>query len=242
MIINSPLLSRFSRFFPQDIRKNNTTETVPGKVNSPIPRMGGCRITMGDTELPVPDVGSPRDPTVEELDVRDEQRKKQVLGYIALLKDPNLTFRWKAAEAMGTIGDSSAIEPLLEALKDPFVDVQWLAAKSLGRIGDSRCVEPLINALKSDDKWLRAGAAWGLGKLKDPRATEPLINLLKDKKKTVRKNAAWALGYIGDERAVPELEGLLQDPDKEVRDTSRKALESIVREKEKRAVMTMPAE
>lgn len=145
--------------------------------------MAGCRNTMGDTETTAPEGKSTREPTPEELGILEEQRKVRIQGYIALLKDPNLTFRWKAAEALGTLGDSTAIEPLLEALKDPFVDVQWLAAKSLGKIGDSRCVEPLINALKSDDKWLRTGAAWGLGKLKDSRATEPLISLLKDRKK-----------------------------------------------------------
>jgi HEAT repeat protein len=202
---------------------------LAGKVNSPIPRMGGCRIMMGDAELPVPDTGPQREPTPEELDARKEQRRERVLAYINLLKDPNLTFRWKAAEALGTVGDSTSIEPLLEALKDPFVDVQWLAAKSLGKIGDSRCVGPLIESLKSEDKWLRTGAAWALGKLKDPRATEPLLTLLKDRKKTVRKNAAWALGTICDLRAVPGLMKALQDPDDEVREACRKALDSIAR-------------
>ena len=74
---------------------------------------------MGDTELTAPEGKPTREPTPEELGMLEEQRKARIRGYIALLKDPNLTFRWKAAEALGTVGDSTAIEPLLEALKDP---------------------------------------------------------------------------------------------------------------------------
>ncbi|PKL64437.1 MAG: hypothetical protein CVV32_08930 [Methanomicrobiales archaeon HGW-Methanomicrobiales-3] len=223
--------SSSSSFFSQNQRDGRG---ITGKVNGSVSRMGGCRIRMGDAELSDPKGVPSRESEPEDPGILEERRKEQVKGYIALLKDPNLTFRWKAAEALGTAGDSTAIEPLLEALNDPFVDVQWLAAKSLGRIGDSRCVEPLINAMKSPDKWLRVGAAWGLGKLKDPRATLPLIELLTDKKKTVRKNAAWALGNIADERAVPGLTKSLQDPDEDVRNTAQKSLAAIERAQERR--------
>jgi HEAT repeat protein len=119
---------------------------------------------MGDTEPQVSAPGPAREPTPEEIAANEERYKRRVAGYIQLLKDKNLNFRWRAAEALGELGDPSAVEPLIEALRDPFVDVQWLAAKSLGKIGDSRAVGPLLEALKSEDKWLRVGAAWGLGK------------------------------------------------------------------------------
>jgi len=114
-----------------------------------------------DTQVNVPEDSI--EPTADELAARTERQKLRINGYITLLKDPNLNYRWRAAEALGNEGDETAVQPLIDALKDPFVDVQWLAAKSLGKLGDLRTVEPLIDALKSDDKWLRTGAAWGLG-------------------------------------------------------------------------------
>jgi len=130
---------------------------------------------MGDAGEPgpVPVQEAPQDP--EELAAREERRRWRVQEYIKLLKSDRLTYRWKAAEALGAEPDPDAVEPLIAALKDQYVDVSWLAAKSLGMIGDPRAVGPLIEALRSDEKWLRIGAAWGLGRLRDARAVEPLI-------------------------------------------------------------------
>jgi HEAT repeat protein len=138
---------------------------------------------MGNPEKPTDVTKSSSEPATSGSTTNDGRRKLRINGYITLLKDPNLTFRWKAAEALGIEGDSTAVEPLITALKDPFVDVQWLAAKSLGKIGDHRAVEPLIESLKSEEKWLRTGAAWGLGKLRDPRAVDPLLRFSGIKRK-----------------------------------------------------------
>src|SRR5512137_1023991 len=93
------------------------------------------------------------EPIPEGIAADDEQHKKRIAGYIELLKDNNLNFRVRAAEALGELGDPAAVEPLIEALRDPFIDVQWLAAKSLGKIGDLRAVAHLLEALKSENKW-----------------------------------------------------------------------------------------
>ena len=160
---------------------------------------------MGDFEPQVSTPEPAREPTPEEIAANEEQHKRRVAGYIQLLKDKNLNFRWRAAEALGELGDPAAVEPLIEALQGPVCRRPVARCKIPGKIGDLRAVAHLLEALKSEDKWLRIGAAWGLGKLRDPRAVEPLILLLKDTKKMVRKNAAWALGNIADKRAIAAL-------------------------------------
>jgi HEAT repeat protein len=175
-------------------------------------------------------MGDPEPGTAEKTGEAVLNREERIRGFIELLKSPHLHYRWKAAEALGEIGDVSAVIPLIEALRDPYVDVQWIAAQSLGKIGDPRAVEPLIAALKSEEKWLRIGAAWGLGRLgsRGGSAAVPfLIELLNDPKRDVRKTASWALGRIGDERAIEPLKRAEQDPDAVVRDEARTALREI---------------
>ncbi|MHB8052866.1 MAG: HEAT repeat domain-containing protein [Methanoregula sp.] len=89
---------------------------------------------MGEIEPQVSGSEPAREQAPEEIAANEERRKRLVAGYIQLLKDKNLNFRWRAAEALGESGDPEAVEPLIEALRDPFVDVQWLAAKSLGKM------------------------------------------------------------------------------------------------------------
>jgi HEAT repeat protein len=86
---------------------------------------------MGDTESQVSAPEPAREPIPEEISANEERYKRRVAGYIQLLKDKNLNFRWRAAEALGELGDRTAVEPLSEALRNPFVDGQCLAAKSL---------------------------------------------------------------------------------------------------------------
>jgi HEAT repeat protein len=52
-----------------------------------------------------------------------------------------------AASALGQIGDTGAVEPLIQALGDSDRTVRGNAAYALGQIGDTRAVQPLIKAL-----------------------------------------------------------------------------------------------
>jgi hypothetical protein len=70
--------------------------------------------------------------------------------------------RYAAVEALGKIGDSRAVEPLIAALKDWDQDVRYAAVEALGKIGDSRAVGPFIAALNDKDWDMRKSAANGL--------------------------------------------------------------------------------
>jgi HEAT repeat protein len=63
--------------------------------------------------------------------------------FIQMLIDDNEVNRWKAAEALGRLGDPGAVEPLIDALWDDDPRVRLKAAWALGQIGDSRAVAPL---------------------------------------------------------------------------------------------------
>ncbi len=80
-----------------------------------------------------------------------------------------------AAERLGELGDSRAVEPLIVALNYRKNDTHRYAAEALGKLGDRRAVGPLIATLKNADTVLAEKAAEALGKLGDPRAVDPLI-------------------------------------------------------------------
>ena len=66
--------------------------------------------------------------------------------------------RSRAAGALGRLGDSRAIEPLLAALADQDGDVRWDVIQALGEIGDPWAVEALTTALGDSDEGVRRAA------------------------------------------------------------------------------------
>lgn len=82
---------------------------------------------------------------------------------LTALKDDNARVRTRAAEALGQIKDTRAIEPLIAALKDENADVRREAAEALGRMKDTRAIEPLMAAL--EDLSVQSEAARALKRL-----------------------------------------------------------------------------
>jgi len=61
--------------------------------------------------------------------------KKDFEILIQNLNDENIEIRWKAAEALGELGDSRAVEPLITALENENSDVREdmaIAIRSMG--------------------------------------------------------------------------------------------------------------
>lgn len=81
-------------------------------------------------------------------DVQKMLKKKDVPGLIKALGNNDLDVRWRAAAALGEIGDARAVEPLIVALRDPHGWVCKEAIVALGKIGDPRAVEPLIATVR----------------------------------------------------------------------------------------------
>jgi HEAT repeat protein len=141
---------------------------------------------------------------------------EDVRGLIRLLnhKDPDV--QYEAAGAIGDIGDSSAVEPLIAALKNNELSgVRWKAAEALSKLG-APAVDALVGALRHSDDDVRWKAAIALGEIGDQRAIDPLIRLLCDDDRFVKGRAAYALGLIG-EPAVDHLLRALREGDGNLR-------------------------
>ena len=85
--------------------------------------------------------------------MNEEPAVDDIEEWLEKLKDQDEDWRVRclAAEALGTLGDPRAIEPLIEALTDEYWDVGSSAAEALWKLGES-AVEPLIGALKKEQK------------------------------------------------------------------------------------------
>ena len=128
-------------------------------------------------------------PNIEQLKAR-----RDIKGLIKVLANRK---EWMvhadAAQALGEIRDTRAVEALVAALNN----VPGAAAEALGKIGDVRAVAPLIAALESPNHILRPAAAMALGKIGDARAIQPLIAALGSVDSATSEAAAMALGSMG---------------------------------------------
>lgn len=86
----------------------------------------------------------------------------------------------EAAYALGSLGTTDAVQPLIMKLVFPPDDTVW-------------------------DNLNNLAIAWALGKIRDRMAVPPLIRLLESRFDDVRTISAWALGQIGDKAAIPAL-------------------------------------
>ncbi|HIE32282.1 MAG TPA: hypothetical protein EYP67_07920 [Methanosarcinales archaeon] len=160
--------------------------------------------------------------------IPDSEKQQFLNVVISRLKDDDPAVRGNAAAALGSIGDSRAVEALKEVLLKDNALVRRSVILALGDIGDPRTVETLKIALKDEDVLVRENATWALRAIGDSRAVEALKEaLLKDEDVSVRGNAAAALGDIGDPRAVEALKTALKGEGVSMRLAATSALGAI---------------
>jgi HEAT repeat protein len=104
--------------------------------------------------------------------------KPSLPGLIDALEIRNSGVREKVVNALGSIGDVSAVAHIIECLLDDDSLVRSTAAEALGRIGDNTAVPALSNTLWDEDPRVRCAAAVALGKIGDERAVNSLIQVL----------------------------------------------------------------
>jgi HEAT repeat protein len=73
--------------------------------------------------------------------------------FIRMLSDDDEVSRWKAAEALGRMGDPGAVDELISTLWDDDARVRLKAAWALGRIGDPRADAPLRRLYRMENEW-----------------------------------------------------------------------------------------
>jgi len=104
--------------------------------------------------------------------------------------------RRAACRALGKIGDTRAITPLIRVLGDEDPGVRREAVQALTCHG-MPLTQALIKALEDKSPVVRANAALVLGHIKDATAADRLVGLLEDKDMDVRKTAAVTLESRG---------------------------------------------
>ena len=142
----------------------------------------------------------------------DDERVTETL--ITFLKDEENAWgsEWMgAANALGDIGNTKAVEALINSISAN----QYSVSKVLAKIGKS-AVEQLIKIITDKASWKRKNEIQAivktLGEMGDEQAIKPLINILKDEnisrtpmQNDIRSAAANALGQIGNKQAVQPL-------------------------------------
>ncbi|MFQ5769484.1 MAG: HEAT repeat domain-containing protein, partial [bacterium] len=157
-----------------------------------------------------------------------------VTKLIENLKDENPIVRIRAAESLGEIKDSRAVEPLIFALSDVDLNVQTKAAEALVNIGKP-AIKPLIASLNNKNLYIRYQSKFILNQI-DPNWRQSkaakisvldFITALKDEDPGVRVGSVEALGELKDPRAIESLVKVLMDENSYVLKAAAKALEQI---------------
>jgi HEAT repeat protein len=135
-----------------------------------------------------------RRPNIQQL--KSEEDVDGLIDALGYQDDQNV--RLAAASALGKLGDSKAVDPLINAFDDDSI-VKEVAVISLGEIGDSKAVLPLISLLEDENWEGRTSAVKALGKIGDTRAVKPLLDILKGNNQTLKWIAEKALETITGE-------------------------------------------
>ena len=140
-----------------------------------------------------------------------------VPGLIVALNHGPASLKGDAAEALGQLGDSRAVGPLVSVLHwTRNRDEGWLAgltAEALGRIGDPRAIPHLLAELAHVGEREALSIAQALRQLGDTLAVSDMIEWLEspDAETWRRRMAAVVLEELGDASAVLPLMGSLED-------------------------------
>ncbi|MHA1720606.1 MAG: HEAT repeat domain-containing protein, partial [Promethearchaeota archaeon] len=145
---------------------------------------------------------------------------------IDALEDKSEEVRINSIMALGQIGDSRAIDPIIERLIDSF-PVQQMAILTLGKFGDKKIISPLKKLLSSPNPNIRRYAIISLGSLKSSEIIDSAIKLLDDEDPSVQRAAANSLMGIQDQQTVISFIDRLKDSNKEIRETACRALGNL---------------
>lgn len=145
---------------------------------------------------------------------KKKQVKKTFDELLSDLKTSNSEkVRYNAARILGEMGDSRAVEPLIDVLRyDKNGSVRLYAARALGELGDCQATIFLIDSLRNDRNVdVRVRAARALGRLGGEIVVEPLVEALNDENPQVCITATDALIEIGDVATDALMESLDHD-------------------------------
>ena len=165
--------------------------------------------------------------------VADLLETGDVAGLVELLgSDAAVDARADAASALGALGDSAAVDPLIAALADPDASLRAAAADALGLLADDTAVAPLLATIADGDEAVRIAARAALAQLSEAIDGDALVSILVDALGDdvglIRATAADLLGQSGERAALSPLLGAVGDGDEEVTRAVTVALDRLI--------------
>jgi len=153
--------------------------------------------------------------------------------------------RYRAALALGRLGDPKAVPALLDKLSDSIeqIQVRGAAARSIGRIADLNAIPKLLDISELCNIKLMKPILEAVGEILGrtfpvgaesreiySRAVDTLIQTVENEWSPVdaRAAAAEALGKTRDPKAVPALARALENSNWEVRTAAQESLQPFV--------------
>lgn len=140
-------------------------------------------------------------------------------------RDDDRDVRKFVIDILGAIGDSSAVQLLVQALDDSDPNVAMSAAENLGNIGCAESLPPLLAALSRNDISLRYTILESLAKIGEPVPLEVLSPYLGEG--LLKKAVYECLGSVGRADAAPLVVHGLAEVGKSAREAAVKALMAI---------------
>ncbi len=128
----------------------------------------------------------------------------------ALQEDVNTYVRSAAAEALGHIGSSEAIFPLMDALHDPSSFVRRAAAIALGQMQAKEAQGALLQALDDPNFYVRRAAINAIGKLGIPSLGAVLLPLLETSDARIQRTVIIALRRLKTHQAISKMAAILE--------------------------------
>ncbi|MCC7446379.1 MAG: HEAT repeat domain-containing protein [Anaerolineae bacterium] len=143
-------------------------------------------------------------------------KHRDVDGLLKMLNSSNVDDVMQACDALATLDDRRATEPLVMVFRNPLLPnkARLAAAEALLKLASAPAVVTLLGALRRDEWQVRRNAAAVLGQLQATWATEPLIKTLDDANQVVRRTALAALHRIGTPEALAAIKAFEESPHK----------------------------
>lgn len=112
-------------------------------------------------------------------DETTELTERRLRKWLETLDDPDVTAAANAAEKLGKLGHTGALQPLINAMKTRAEVVAAACAQALGDLNDRAAVPALIEIARyHDEPIVRTAAIQSLGSIGDPRAVPALSHII----------------------------------------------------------------
>lgn len=154
------------------------------------------------------------------------KEKRDIDGLIRVfLNHKDAAVRKEAADALGSLGDVKAVDPLITAVSGSDDALKGSAILALDKIGDTKAINPVFKALTSNFQFMEKFTLnpENFGRI----LFESLILSLKHKEWYFRKAGARALGKMKKKEAVDYLIPLLNDDIDSVKEAAARALDLL---------------